>query len=58
MKTWMRFCSAGSSAQAARSMSARLHRASAAITGPLMWVEIVRTASASASDAIGKPASI
>ena len=35
-------------------MSARLQRASAAITGPLMCVETVRTASASASEAIGK----
>ena len=35
-----------------------VQRASAAITGPLIAVETVRTASASASDAIGKPASM
>ena len=58
MKTWMRLRAAGSSAHAARSMSARLQRASAAITGPLTCVDTVRTASASASDAIGNPASM
>src|SRR5918993_4244878 len=53
----MRFRSAGASAQPARSMSVLWQRASAAMTGPRTCVDTVRTASASASDAIGNPAS-
>ena len=58
MKTWMRRRSAGSSAQPARSMSAVMQRARPAMIGPRTWVATSRTDSASASEAIGKPASM
>src|SRR5829696_999350 len=58
MNTCRRFRGAGASAHAARSMSLALHLASAATTGPRMCAATMRTPSASASEAIGKPASM
>src|SRR5688572_9400625 len=54
----MRRRGAGASAQPARSISPALQRARAAITGPRTWLAIIRTPSASASEAIGNPASM
>ena len=55
---WIRERSAGASARAASSMSCRRVRASAAMTGRRTAVAICRTASESAGEAIGKPASM
>src|SRR3984893_11719916 len=58
MNVWMRFRSAPASARAASSMSSLRQRASAAITGRRTSRETCATASASAADAMGKPASM
>src|SRR5580693_9160289 len=58
MNVWIRFRSAGASARAASSMSSVRQRASAAITGRRTARETCETASASAADAMGKPASM
>ena len=58
MKVWMRFCAAGSSASAARSMSARLARASEQTTLFLTFLAISWTAWKSPGEAIAKPASM
>ena len=58
MNVWMRPCAAGSIAHAARSRSARWQRARHATTGRRISVAILRTASASAGEAIGNPASM
>ena len=58
MNVWMRERSAGRSDSPARSMSAGLQRASAAITGRRISCAMSSTACASSSDAIGKPASM
>ena len=58
MKVWMRFLGAGSSASAARSMSARPARASEQTTLSLTFLAISLTARKSPSEAIAKPASI
>ena len=58
MKVWMRFLAAGSSASAARSMSARPARASEQTTLSLTLFAISLTARKSPSEAIAKPASI
>ncbi len=58
VNTWMRPFSAGAIASAARSMSARWVRASAAITGPRTCLAISLTHSKSPCEVIGKPASM
>ena len=58
MNVWMRRRSAGARAPPARSMSPGAQRARPAMIGPRTSPAIRRTASASASDAMGKPASI
>ena len=58
MKVWMRLRSAGSSASAARSMSARLARASEQTTLFLTVLAISLTAWKSPGEAIAKPASM
>ena len=58
MNVWMRPRRAGVRAQAARSMSPGAQRASAATVARSMTCATWRTASASSSDAMGKPASM
>ena len=58
MNVWIRERAAGFRDSPARSMSAGLQRASAAITGFRISAATSFTACASSSDAIGNPASI
>ncbi len=58
MKVWMRFCAAGCSASAARSMSLRLARASEQTMLSLIRLATSRTAWKSPGEAIAKPASM
>ena len=58
MNVWIRERSAGRSDSPARSISAGLQRARAAITGRRISCATSSTACASSSDAIGKPASM